>query len=91
MQNKWHEELANETQGDFDTTYSASYVPHGRVAMVDTRYATPKSQSTSLHKFNQVNKNLNLRNGPMLQSPEQLPSIGNEVNAGTAAPMPVKV
>lgn len=75
LKKKWGDQIANETHGDFDTTYTTSFLNHGTGAMVDTRHATPKSNSTSLHKFNQVNKNLNLRNGPMLQSPEQLPSL----------------
>jgi len=60
---------------DYNTTYNHSYscFPYG--AMARTRYGTPKSISTSLHRANAINKNMPLRGKMQLQSPEILPNV----------------
>lgn len=69
----WQQQIADETHGDYNTTYHTSYNKFPGSAIVHTRYATPQEQSTTLHRFNKVNKNLPLReklDKPGLQSPQ---------------------
>lgn len=75
LQTKWQEQIADETKGDYVSTYQNSFVGHPNSHMVTDRHAVPKAQSTSLHPYNKINKDLNLRNTTMLKSPEKLPQI----------------
>ena len=72
---EWASQIADETHGDYNTTYKVSYASLPNDAMVNTRYATPKEQSTSLHNLNRVNKDLALRGSGHLQSPEIIPNV----------------
>ncbi|WAR15583.1 CA158-like protein [Mya arenaria] len=37
LQEKWKSEIADETRGDFNSTYSSSFVPHSKEDMTKTR------------------------------------------------------
>lgn len=37
LQEKWKSQIADETRGDFESTYSSSYVGHGSDAMPRVR------------------------------------------------------
>lgn len=85
LQNKWQQQVANETHGDYVTTYTGSYFSPPDSATT-IRYATPKAESSTLHAYNKVNKDLNLRGVSSLKAPEPLPSI-----KPISAPLPVRV
>lgn len=74
QQRKWAEQIADETRGDYLSTYTASYEDVPADARVKVRYATPKSESTSLHPVNHILKDHHLRGGTILKSPEKLPA-----------------
>ena len=73
LQHQWQQQIADVTRGDYVTTYGGSYTPHPASAGI--RYATPKAGSTTLHAYNKVNKDINLRGLNSLQAPEPLPSM----------------
>lgn len=77
LQERWSAQIANETFGDYNTTYKADFLQTDKEDMVKTRYAFPRGKSTSLHKANTINKDLRLRDKCVLQSPEMLPSLVN--------------
>lgn len=77
LENKWENQIANETNGDYLSTYQNSYLEHPTDSMVKSRFAVPKSMSTSLHPVNQINKDLHLRNMSVYKSPERLPALAN--------------
>ncbi|XP_052211992.1 cilia- and flagella-associated protein 107-like isoform X2 [Dreissena polymorpha] len=75
LQEKWRAQIADETRGEFDSTYSSSYLQPGRDAMAQPRYAIPRAQSTNLHPVNKINKDLHFRGVTALKAPEKLPEI----------------
>lgn len=75
MQKKWQDQIADETKGDFLSTYQNSYIKPARESMSAVRYAVPRALSTSLHPYNSVNKDLKLRGATTYKSPERLPDI----------------
>ncbi|XP_076454137.1 cilia- and flagella-associated protein 107-like [Babylonia areolata] len=74
LKKDWAEQIADETRGDYLSTYTASYQDLPADRMVQTRYATPKSDSTTLHPVNKTLKDLHLRNTAIMKSPEKLPA-----------------
>jgi len=77
LQHEWSGEIGDITGNDLSTTYQKSYSAFPYGAMARTRYGTPKRESTTLHKVNHINKNLNLRGTSALQGPEIIPSVEN--------------
>ncbi|XP_063408491.1 cilia- and flagella-associated protein 107-like [Mytilus trossulus] len=75
MKQKWADQIADETKGDYLSTYQNSFIKPSGEAFTSVRYAIPKAQSTSLHPYNSVNKDLKLRGGTSFKSPERLPEI----------------
>ncbi|XP_045162974.1 cilia- and flagella-associated protein 107-like isoform X2 [Mercenaria mercenaria] len=75
LQEKWKSQIADETRGDFQSTYSSSFAGHNNDAMTRVRYAVPREQSTNLHPVNKVNKDLHFRGVSALKSPEKLPEM----------------
>lgn len=67
---RWIEQVADATTGDFNTTYRASFTPHTRHSLTQTRHATPREKSTTLLRQNSTNKDLQLRGKLELQSPQ---------------------
>jgi hypothetical protein len=72
LQKKWDDMKVNETHGDYDTTYRDSYLNHGKASLTTQRCATQKERSTTLHQYNNVNKDLNLRDVSVKKSPEDV-------------------
>ena len=60
-------------QDEYNTTYGSSYHDLPRDSMAKTRHGIPALLSTTLHKANSINKNLQLRGKMTLQSPEGMP------------------
>lgn len=75
LQKKWADQIADETKGDFCSTYQSSFADFDSNAMTKVRYAVPRAQSTSLHPINKVNKDLHFRGVSALKSPEKLPEM----------------
>ena len=75
LQQKWSDQVASETYGDYNTTYNSSYEQLPSRLYSATRFATPREKSTTLHKYNHTNRNLNLRNVSMSTAPEDLTNI----------------
>ncbi|XP_046579967.1 uncharacterized protein C1orf158 homolog [Haliotis rubra] len=73
LQNRWSDQIADETRGDFTSTYTSSYNPRSASGLVTTRFANPRENSTTLHKYNHTNKDLGLRQVSSVKSPEKLP------------------
>jgi len=67
---QWSQQLVDETRGDFNTTYGASY--SAPVGYCKTRYAIPKETSSTLHRVNKVNRDMHFRGMPFLKAPETL-------------------
>ena len=67
--------MANESRGEFNSTYASDFFKPQNEAMTKTRYAVPREKSTSLHGVNHINKCLNLRGKQSLQQPELLPTV----------------
>ena len=74
---QWSAEIEDIAGNDLSTTYQKSFSAFPYGAMVRTRYGTPKRESTTLHRVNHINKNLNLRGTSVLQGPEILPNVEN--------------
>ncbi|XP_064642172.1 cilia- and flagella-associated protein 107-like [Lineus longissimus] len=70
LQKKWDSMKANETHGDYETTYRHSYLKHKKADLTKDRCATQKERSTTLHQYNNQNKDLHLRNMSVKKSPE---------------------
>ncbi|KAK7475999.1 hypothetical protein BaRGS_00032766 [Batillaria attramentaria] len=94
MQRRWAAQIADETRGDYQTTYMAQYDDFPQHAMVGLRYATPKDNSTIIHPVNKTLKDWHLRNGSHRKSPEKLPAemipTGNlpePIGVGTMPPV----
>lgn len=75
MQKRWKDQIADETKGDFLSTYKNSYIQPSKESLTSVRYAIPRAQSTSMHPYNSINKDLNLRGTTAFKSPERLPEI----------------
>ena len=75
LKDKWQGQIANETRGEYNSTYSSDYFKPQKEALTKTRYAVPREQSTSLNKANHINQCLDLRGKPVLQQPELLPTV----------------
>ena len=75
MKKKWESQIADETKGDFLSTYSNSYLKPSQENFTSVRYAIPRAKSTSLHPYNKLNKDLKLRGTTSFKSPEKLPEI----------------
>lgn len=75
LKTKWESEVADETRGDFLSTYQTSFVGHSNDAMTRTRYAVTRDLSTNLHPVNKINKDLHFRGVSALKSPEKLPDL----------------
>ncbi|KAJ8320010.1 hypothetical protein KUTeg_002475 [Tegillarca granosa] len=71
---RWDDQVADETKGDFVTTYRNSYI-RSATQPVSFRYAIPRDRSTSLHPYNKINKDLHLRNSPTIKAPESAPPM----------------
>ncbi len=71
-QTQWQTQIADETRGDFYTTYGTSYTPVPATAMARLRYATAREVSTPLHRPNSINKNLHFRGTTKFMSPEMI-------------------
>ena len=78
---EWSGQIVSETGRDFDTTYSASYMPVPSSARVYLRFATPREVSTPLHRQNNINKNMHYRGTQKYLSPE---AIGTPATCGPA-------
>ncbi|XP_013404083.1 uncharacterized protein C1orf158 homolog [Lingula anatina] len=75
LQNKWREQQANATKGDYYTNYQLSHTQMPKESYVRVRYGNPRDLSTSLHKNNKVNKDLHLRSSHYVQQPEGLAAV----------------
>ena len=75
LQQKWKDQIADEVKGDFLSTYQNSFIQPPSDAIIRNRYAISRDMSTSLHPYNKINKDLNLRNTTCFKSPEKLPDI----------------
>ncbi|ESP01115.1 hypothetical protein LOTGIDRAFT_225450 [Lottia gigantea] len=75
LQNKWKEQICNETKGDYLSTYQNSFPTPPKTALVTMRSAVPRECSTSVHSITRCNKSLDLRNLPYGKGPE-MPSRG---------------
>lgn len=90
MGGDWGQQIADETHGDYNTTYGVSYSSFPGQGIVRTRHATPLDQSTTLHKVNKVNKDLNLRerlDKPGLQSPQKIHTLAIPRSAPACEPI----
>ena len=75
LQDKWKSQIADETRGDFLSTYKTSYDGFKRDDMERVRYAVPRELSTTLHPINSLNKDLHFRGVTAFKSPEKLPEM----------------
>lgn len=75
LREKWRQQIADETKGDFLSTYSTSYDGFNNSDMTKVRYATTRDNSTTLHPINKVNKDLHFRGVTAFKSPEKLPEM----------------
>ena len=75
LQEKWHQQVADETRGDFLSTYSTCYDGFNSGDMTKIRHAIPREQSTTLHPINKINKDLHFRGVTAYKSPEKLPEM----------------
>lgn len=73
QQKDWAAQIADQTRGDYLSTYTVSYHTIPEDKYVKVRYANAKIDSTTLHPVNKVLKDLHLRNTPIMKSPESLP------------------
>ena len=75
MQEKWRQQIADETRGDFLSTYSTCYDGFNNSDMTKVRHAIAREQSTTLHPINKINKDLHFRGVTAYKSPEKLPEM----------------
>ena len=73
-QGDWRTQIASESDGSFNTTYSASYMPVPSSARVRIRFATSRDVSTPLHRQNKINKDIHFRGTQKYLSPETIGS-----------------
>lgn len=73
---RWESQVADETRGDYCTTYQGSFIDHPEDALVRTHHAISRENSTALLPTNKINKDLHLRNVSAFKSPERLPAAG---------------
>ena len=73
-QGDWRTQIASESDGSFNTTYSASYMPVPSSARVRIRFATSRDVSTPLHRQNKINKDIHFRGIQKYLSPETIGS-----------------
>lgn len=88
LRSKWSDQVADETHGDYNTTYGVSYSagpPPGHPQSNLSRYANQREISTTLHKINRVNRDLHFRGKPFLQSPEMLQKVPLQAKMASAA------
>jgi len=90
LRSTWSDQIANETHGDYNTTYRHSYSspPDRRgpaTCAPQSRYANQREISTTLHKINRVNRDLHFRGQPFLQSPEMLHQVPHRGAMASAA------
>ncbi|XP_041354432.1 uncharacterized protein C1orf158 homolog [Gigantopelta aegis] len=71
-QKKWEMPMEQTQLGDYNTTYEVSYTELPFQVLAKERCANPKAQSSTLHKYNHTNENLNLRNVTALKLPEKV-------------------
>lgn len=74
---RWESQIADETRGDYCTTYQGSFIDHPEDALVRTHRAISRENSTALHPTNKINKDLHLRNVSAFKSPERLAGIAS--------------
>ncbi|XP_033108747.1 uncharacterized protein C1orf158 homolog [Anneissia japonica] len=72
LQQKWAAEEQAAGLSRYTTSYSLSYVPREKSALVTNHFSAPRVLSTRMHGANKINKDLNLRNVSVLQTPDKV-------------------
>lgn len=70
LEKKWRDQIADETKGDYITNYQRSHTWTPKESLETLRYANARELSTTLHPYNRVNTDLNLRSQSVVKQPE---------------------